>query len=177
VRCTPSLVYSSWCALAKFGAGGELHQEGRALARDRLDPDPTADQSPPFTIDVDSIVEGMGSVALRQDCIDLSMELSKPLFWGNFSSLHMVSEDNGNPYKEFLGLSEDDVDSYYTSFLAPLFASTTWPIFPLEIDRDRYVEIEWAAAPNIKTGSGSVQGFRNVRLFWAIQAVTSLFPA
>src|SRR5215469_5450484 len=97
-----------------------------------------------FAIDTNSPIEGMGNVTLRRDGVDLSMELSNPLFWGNFSTLHMDSDAIERPYEAFLGLSRDEVNAYYTDFLSPLVNSETWPVFPLEIDSDRYVEAEWA---------------------------------
>ena len=154
--------------------------------------------SPPFTIDVDSLVEGIGSVALRQDGIDLSKELSKPQFWGNFSTLYMVSEENEYPYEDFLGLSGNDLNSYYTNFLAPFFASTTWPIFPLEIDHDRYVEVEWAGGAEYQdrvwigsrvserrallgydSGHFSLPGLRSSELVWLLERIaqTTAHPA
>src|SRR5262245_48890270 len=98
----------------------------------------------PFTIDPKCPIEGVGHVAPRRDSIDLSKELVNPLLWGSFSALHMTSEAIECPYEDFLGLSRDEVNGYYNDFLSPLVDSPTWPIFPLEIDSDRYVEIEWA---------------------------------
>jgi hypothetical protein len=103
-----------------------------------------ATPSSPLSIDTNSLVEGLGSVLPRQDSIDLSKELSNPLFWGNFSDLYMVSDSTERPYEEFLELSQDEVNSYYTDFLSPLIDSTIWPIFSLEIDSYRYAEFEWA---------------------------------
>jgi hypothetical protein len=157
-----------------------------------------AKSSPPFIIDAGSPVEGLGSVALRRDCIDLSRELSEPLFWGNFSTLYMVSEENDSPYEEFLGLSQNDVNNYYTRFLAPLINSKTWPIFPLVIDRDRYVDVEWAggaeyqdrvwigsrvsehrALLGYQSGHFSVPGLRPSELAWLLERIaqTTAHPA
>jgi len=101
-----------------------------------------ATPDPQFSIDPNSPVEGLGSVFPRRDSIDLSKELSNPLFWGNFSILYMVSESIEQPDEEFLGLSLDEVNGYYTDFLEPLINSATSPIFPMKIDSDRYVEFE-----------------------------------
>jgi hypothetical protein len=98
-----------------------------------------------IAIDANSPLQGLGNVALRQDSTDLSAALSNPLFWGNFSTLYMVSDSTERPYEEFLGLSQNEVNSYYNDVLSPLMRSVAWPIFPLEIDGDRYVEIEWAS--------------------------------
>ncbi len=105
-----------------------------------------ATPSPPFLIGPDSIVEGLSSVALRRDSIDLSTELSNPLFWGNFCVVYMTTDSSERPDEEFLGLRQDDVNRYYTDFLSPLIDSETWPIFPLELDAKRYAEIEWAGS-------------------------------
>jgi hypothetical protein len=51
-----------------------------------------ATSDPHFSIDANSPIEGLGSVLPRRDSIDLSKELSNPLFWGTFSVLYMVSE-------------------------------------------------------------------------------------
>jgi hypothetical protein len=69
----------------------------------------------------------------------------------------MVSDTIERPYEGFLGLSQDEVNSYYSDFLSPFCDSTAWPIFPLEIDGDRYVEIEWAggAEPQERVWIGS----------------------
>jgi hypothetical protein len=99
---------------------------------------------PPFVIDRSSAVEGLGSVAIRTNSIDLSKELSNPLFWGNFCDLCMYTDAMEQPGVELLGLSQEEMNSYYTDVLSPLIDSPTWPIFPLKIDSDRYVEIEWA---------------------------------
>ena len=48
------------------------------------------------------------------------------------------------PYEEFLGLSQDEVNGYHTQVLSPHIDSPAWPIFTLQIDSDRYVEIEYA---------------------------------
>ena len=48
--------------------------------------------SPQFAIDTTCPLEGLGNVALRKDAIDLSRELSDPLFWANFSLLDVDSE-------------------------------------------------------------------------------------
>src|SRR5262245_41174144 len=86
---------------------------------------------PHFSIDPNSPIEGLGSVLPRRDSIDLSNELSNPLFWGSFSILYMASESTEQPYEDFLALRQDEVNSYYTDFLEPLINSATWPIFPL----------------------------------------------
>ncbi len=83
-------------------------------------------------------------MTLRKAAVDLSKELSNPLFWGDFSVLHMDSDALELPYRAFLGLAQDDVNSYYAQALSPHVNSGTWPIFPLYIDSDRYVEIEYA---------------------------------
>ena len=153
---------------------------------------------PPFAIDIDSPIEGMGSVALRQDSIDLSIELSNPLFWGNFSTLCMASEAIERPYEEFLGLSQNDVNNYYTDFLSPLLHSVAWPVFPLEIDSDRYVEVEWASGVEFQdrvwigsrasahrallgydSGHFSLPGLRPNELVWLLERLgqTSAHPA
>lgn len=84
-----------------------------------------ANPNPRFAVGVKSLVEGLGSVTLRRDSIDLAKELSNPLFWGNFSVLYMSSESRERPYQEFLRLSPDDVNDYYTDFLSPLIDSDT----------------------------------------------------
>jgi hypothetical protein len=81
---------------------------------------------------------------LRQASVEISEELSNPLFWGNFAILYLASEENEYPYRTFLGLTDSEVNGYYTDFLEPLIESPTWPIFKLPIDDDRYAEIEWA---------------------------------
>jgi hypothetical protein len=151
----------------------------------------------PFVIDTQSLIEGLGSVTLRQNSIDLSKELSNPLFWGNFSTLHMASEIE-RPYETFLGLSNEDVNNYYLNVLAPLIDSPTWPIFPLSIDSDRYVEVEWAGGAEYQnrvwigskasdqrallgynSGHFSTPGLRPSELFWLLERLeqTSAHPA
>jgi hypothetical protein len=98
----------------------------------------------PFDIDLNSPVEGLGSVALGKGSTDLASELSNPLFWGIFSDLHMASDTMEQPVRELLGLSEEEVNTYYKGVLEPLINSTAWPVFPLDIDGNRYVEIEWS---------------------------------
>jgi len=143
--------------------------------------------SPPFAIDTRSPLEGLGNVTFRKGCIDLSRELSDPLFWGNFCDLHMASESIERPHEDFLGLSQDEVNSYYTQVLSPYFESPTWPIFPLQIDSDRYVEIEYAGGAEYQdrvwigsrisgqrallgytSGHFSLPGLRPIELIWLL---------
>jgi hypothetical protein len=143
--------------------------------------------TPPFAIDTECPVAGLGNVTLRKAAVDLSKELSDPLFWGNFSVLHMDSEAIELPYRELLGLSQDDVNSYYTQVLSPHIDSATWPIFPLRIDGDRYVEIEYAGGAEYQnriwigsrasgqrallgydSGHFSLPGLRTTELLWLL---------
>jgi hypothetical protein len=99
----------------------------------------------PFAINIDAPVESLGGVIPRLDGIDLTRELSNPLFWANFATLYMHSEEMEDPADDFFpGLAGNDVGNYYKDFLCPLIEGETWPIFPLEIDGNRYAEIEWA---------------------------------
>lgn len=142
---------------------------------------------PPFAIDTKSPVEGLGNVVLRKASVDLSRELSDPLFWHNFLVLHMGSEAIERPYQEFLGLSQGEVNGYYTQVLSPHIDSPTWPIFPLQIDRDRYVEIEYAGGAEYQnrvwigsrasgqrallgydSGHFSLPGLRSSELIWLL---------
>jgi len=157
-----------------------------------------ATPDPHFRIDTSSPIEGLGSVLPRRDCIDLSTELSSPLFWGNFSVLYMISESTERPYEEFLGLSQDEVNGYYTDFISPLLHSTTWPIFLMEIGSDRYVEIEWAGGAECQdrvwigsrdsgdrallgydSGHFSLPGLRPSELVWLLDRLerTTAHPA
>jgi hypothetical protein len=103
-----------------------------------------ASPDPHVAMDAGGVIEGLGSVLLRSEAVDLSGELSNPLFWGNFAVLHMDSDAFERPDKDLLGLYPDNVDGYYTDVISPLIDSSAWPIFQLEIDGDRYVEAEWA---------------------------------
>jgi hypothetical protein len=153
---------------------------------------------PPFVVDTKSPLEGLGNVALRKDGIDLSKELSDPLFWGSFSVLHMDSESIERPYEGFLGLSEDEVNGYYTQALSPYIDSPTWPIFPLQIDSDRYVEIEYAGGAEYQdrvwigsrtsrqrallgynSGHFSLPGLRPSELIWLLDRLEQItaYPA
>jgi hypothetical protein len=137
-------------------------------------------------------------VLLRERSIDLSKELGNPLFWGNFSVLFMNSESMEYPYEQFLGLSQDDVNAYYSDVLSPLINSPAWPIFPLDIDGDRYVEIEWAGGAEYQerlwigsresgqrallgyySGHFSLPGLRPTELVWLLDrlAQTKMHPA
>ncbi len=157
-----------------------------------------ATPGPHFSINANSLVEGLGSVLLRRDSIDLSKELSNPLFWGNFSILYMDSESTERPYEELLGLRQDEVNNYYTEFLEPLINSATWPIFPLEVDSDRYVEFECAGGAEYQnrawigsrasgqrallgydSGHFSLPGLRPSELVWLLKALeqTTAHPA
>lgn len=151
-----------------------------------------------FTIDANSLIEGLGSVLPRRDSIDLSKELSNPLLWGNFATLYMDSETTERPCEAFLGLSKYDVNSYYTDFLSPLINSATWPIFLLEIDSNRYIEIEWAGGAEYQdrvwigskdsghrallgynSGHFSLPGLRPSELAWMLERLeqTKVHPA
>jgi hypothetical protein len=154
--------------------------------------------TPPFAIDTKSPVDGLGSVALRKDGVDLSRALSDPLFWGNFSVLHMDSESMERPYEEFLGLSQDEVNDYYTQVLLPHIDSPTWPIFPLQVDSDRYVELEYAGGAEYQdrvwigsrtlgqrallgynSGHFSLPGLRPSELIWLLDRMEKItaYPA
>lgn len=158
-----------------------------------------ATPSPPLAIDINTPIESLGSVIPRRDSIDLTKELSNPLFWANFVSLHMHSEAMEDPADDFFpGLTGHDVGNYYKDFLSPLIDGETWPIFLLEIDGDRYAEIEWAGgaecqdrlwigskASNQRALLGyfsahhSLPGLRQSELIWLLDRLeqTSAHPA
>jgi hypothetical protein len=89
------------------------------------------------------------------------------------------------------------VGKYYTDFLRPLVDSQTWPIFPLEIDSDRYAEVEWAGGAEYQdrvwigsrasgnrallgyySGHFSLPGLRQNELIWLLGRLeqTSIHP-
>ena len=110
----------------------------------------------------------------------------------------MDSELIERPYEEFLGLSQDEVNGYYTQILSPHIDLPTWPIFPLQVDSVRYVEIEYAGGAEYQdrvwigsrasgqrallgynSGHFSLPGLRPSELIWLLDRLEQItaYPA
>lgn len=99
-----------------------------------------------FRLDPKQPVVGLGVLFKNSNREDVSDALSDPRFWAWQLSAHLSSDEVEEEAGECLGFSADELEAFHEEFLEARFSAGVWPFIRFPIQKNRFVEIEFAAS-------------------------------
>ncbi len=118
----------------------------------------------PFRVDRSRLVIGNGTLLTNSNRIDISNLLSERRFWALEFSEFLQTEECETPYIEYFGISSKERNNYHLQQFDKRYEEGIWPFVRINLDQQRYIEIEYAAGIEYQTRFWIGQGDRRVIL-------------